>query len=401
VGPVYFHGYRIILALLKQLQQNFSLSSADSILIITQSNGTNGGYIYIDHLADYIHNTLGIPADVRFLAQSYMISSPETEYFFENGVWPAAYSDIPSSLDAPGTIVAPDTDPNEPCGPGFDPAAPRYEDWVLEGQAIDAAPKCKVDDFRGLGSHGKAYATESFHSGTDKGQFSVWGVDNGPLQNWDQSCLQAHPVDHRACRDSMHVLTHHLQTPTFMAAQIADRNLRRANLALWAPDARVWAPLSHRDRVIKLAEVVAGVTPRSVCADANPGDHAFFVDNTVDHFALTKTSKLRRPMKANAGSAPGTYFELQDYLTAWLDPANTQTFQCLDSDPLLYDVEFDPVFPVSDWPVYDPGPPPIYYIRCTNGYYGGSVVSTQDCDDPGFVDPTLNQADPRFLCDSP
>ena len=92
--------------------------------------------------------------------------------------------------------------------------------------------------------------------------FDIWGADNGLTATWDESCLKAHALDPdlRACRDSRHVMTHHLQTPTFFAAQSADRNLRTTDkfLTMWSPEGTVWWPEDMKLRVEKLAEVISG-----------------------------------------------------------------------------------------------------------------------------------------------
>jgi hypothetical protein len=255
------------------------------------------------------------------------------------------------------------------------------------------------------GANGKAYATDDFQNGKEAENFQIWGVDNGLTVTWDQSCVEAHAggPDLRACRDSRHIFTHHLQTRTFFAVQSGDRNLRAIspNLSTWSPEGTVWWPEDAKARVEKHAELVSGYESRSLCADDVYGEHGFFIDNTVDHMSLRNMSKLTRQMKANSGHEDGFNFQLQEYVKYWLDPSGP-TVQCLDSND-LYDVEFDPpdvlpvsiTYPVEEWP-------PL--VRCKTGYYPGGTQPYQDCDDPGFgdpTDPTLNRADSRWVCQGP
>jgi hypothetical protein len=408
-GPVYFHGYRVILATLRRLKREFNLADAEQIVFTTQSNGSNGAYHWIDRVSDHISSTLGITAPVHLLAQSFILPGPEVEYFFEQGVWPENYTDIPTSTQvSPGIINAANTPSTaNACGAPFDPADPYYSHWIIEGHNTDGGALCRRNDPEqaGGGADGKAYATDDFQNGREAENFQMWGADNGPTVTWDQSCVDAHAGDPdlRACRDSRHIFTHHLQTPTFFAAQSADRNLRLVgpSLTTWSPEGNVWWPEDHKVRVEKLAEVISGYESRSSCADEDIGKHGFFIDNTVDHLAVKNLSKLTRKMKANSGREAGFNFQLQEYLMYWLHPS-APTVQCLDSNE-LYDIAFDPpdvlpdgiVFPVSEWP-------PL--VRCKTGYYPGGSQPYQDCDDPGFgdpTDPTLNKADSRWVCQGP
>ncbi len=396
-GPVYFHGYRVILGALRRLEREFNLGDAEQIVFVTQSNGSNGAYHYIDRLSDHISTTLGITAPVYLAAQSYLLPGPEVEYYFERDEWPANYTDIPTSTAAPGIINAPNTPQTGACGPGFDPSSPDYFAWVLQGRQVDGGRTCSVSDpvYTEAGANGQIYATEDFASGTEARIFALWGADNGPTVTWDESCVAAHASDPdlRACRDSLHVLSHHLQTPTFFSAQWADRTLRAIDeyQTRWT-EANVWWPEDMKLRVELLAEVIGGYH-RSDCADGNLGSHGFFIDNTVDHMSMIEMSKLTRPMRANSGREAGFLFQQQHYLMYWLDPS-APTVQCLDSGA-LYDAEFAPTDAVANWP---------QGVRCATGYYSGGSQPYQGCDDPGVSDPTnlnLNRADSRWVCQGP
>jgi hypothetical protein len=332
------------------------------------------------------------------------------EYFFEHDSWPLNYTDIPTSTEvSPGIINAPNTPSTESCGPPFDRSDPYYAHWVVEGHTPTGAVKCnRYDpDYANGGVDGKTYATDEYQNGQEATNFEIWGADNGLTVTWDESCLKAHALDPdlRACRDSRHVMTHHMQTPTFFAAQLSDRNLRTTDkyLSMWSPEGTVWWPEDMKLRVEKLAEVISGYQTGSECADDDLGAHGFFIDNTVDHMAASDMEKLTRKMKSNSGLEAGFNFQLQHYLAYWLQPSNP-TVQCLDSND-LYDVEFDPPniepatpvisYPVSGWPAF---------VQCKVGYYPGGSQPYQPCDDPGFGDPSdpaLNRADDRFVCQAP
>jgi len=394
-GPVYFHGYRVILGALRRLEREFNLGEAEQIVFIAQSNGSKGAYHYIDQLSNHISTTLGITAPVYLVAQSFLMPGPEVEYYFEHDEWPASYTDIPTSTAAPGIINAPNTPQTGACGPGFDPSSPDYFAWVLQGRQVDGGRTCPVSDpvYTEAGANGQIYATEDLTNGTEAHLFAIWGADNGPTVTWDESCVAAHAGDLRACRDPLHVLSHHLQTPTFFSAQLADRNVRTIDEihTRWTA-ANVWWPEDMKQRVELLAEVIGGYHS-SDCMDDNLGRHGFFIDNTVDHMAMIEMSKLTRPMRANSGLEAGFNFQQQHYLMYWLDPS-APTVQCLDSGA-LYDTEFTSTVEVANWPEG---------VRCATGYYSGGSQPYQGCDDPGFGDPTnptLNKADPRWVCQGP
>ena len=114
---------------------------------------------------------------------------------------------------------------------------------------------------------------------------------------------------------------------------------------------------------------------RSDCADENLGRHGLFIDNTVDHMALTDMSKMTRPMKANSGPEAGVSFQLQRYLMCWLQPS-APSVQCLDSNE-LYDTEFASPIAVKGWPEL---------VQCQAGYYSGGSQPYLGCEDPGLGD---------------
>jgi hypothetical protein len=396
-GPVYFHGYRVILATLRRLEREFNLGDAEQIVFLTQSNGSNGAYHYIDRLSEHISTTMGITAPVYLVAQGFLLPGPDIEYYFEHSEWPANYTDIPTSTANPGIINAPNTPQTGACGPGFNPTSPDYLAWILEGRTVAGGIECSVSDpvYAEAGAHGQIYATEDFASGEEAQTFAIWGADNGTTVTWDESCVAAHAgePDLRACHDPGHVLMHHLQTPTFFSAQRADRQLRAVaeNLSRWTA-ANTWGPEDMKLRVELLAEAISGYH-RSNCADDNLGNHGFFIDNTVDHMTMKDMSKLTRQMRANSGREAGFNFQQQHYLMYWLDPS-VPTVQCLDSGE-LYDTEFASPVEVAGWPDL---------VRCATGYYSGGSQLYQGCDDPGFGDPTnldLNRADSRWVCQGP
>ena len=94
-ADVYFHGYRELQALLKYLtvwDGGNRLTPNSQVLFAAHSNGSNGMYMYIDRIAEYIRHDpsdgqpgLGLTnADVRGLTASYVRPSVEAENLVHN-----------------------------------------------------------------------------------------------------------------------------------------------------------------------------------------------------------------------------------------------------------------------------------------------------------------------------
>ncbi len=420
-GPVYFHGFPIIKALLRDLQTQAGappdLEDAELIVFLTHSNGTNGGYLYMDRLRDFVLDEIAAPGhtpDVRYLASGLVRSSAEVEYaLIHQGVFPVnaavPYGDVRGHVDDQTTATT-------ICGEGFDQANPSYEAWMDEGQIVSGGKTCRFgageDNPRGIG--GMYFSTRTYREGTELAQFTMWGtIDATPTL--DASCYQAHQItgDAEACLDSIHVMLYHLTTPTFFAAQAGDRNLRTGRGASWTtdfdplycdpgdpnchsenyrgdvdsdenpvPSEGAWQKEDFRRRVLLVMnERFNGASPHQEEPDG--AGHAAFIDNTVDHMGFPAISKLRRTMRPSAGASPR---ELQEYLRLWLDTTNQRPVVCIDPGP-LYDVEFKS-------PVLMPDAPP--GLQCASGaYYDPSnpVDPQQGCNDP-----YPNTASALYIC---
>jgi len=217
-GTVYFHGYRELQALLKHLSvwdEPHKLTTTSQIAFATHSNGSNGLYMYIDRLAEYIRHDssdgqpgLGlVDADVRGLASSYVRPSVEAENLVND--------------PAQNIFAWRDYDPFE-----FDGHITAPLSTAGEGAA-----------------NGLWYSTLVYYSGIEFLWHRNWGavlfdtnfttldgmVDVGTI---DESCFRAHGLyggpGHgiEACLDSMHVLMNHVTTPVFLAPQLYDHRLR-------------------------------------------------------------------------------------------------------------------------------------------------------------------------------
>ncbi|MFQ5463826.1 MAG: pectin acetylesterase-family hydrolase, partial [Phycisphaerae bacterium] len=124
-GPVYFHGFREVEALLAHLatwDEPNKYTTNSQISILTQSNGSNGLYMYLDRLAAFIRHDpsdgqpgLGLTnADVRGLASAYVRPSVEAENLVNNPsqnifTWnDYAMPSFDDHIDAPLSTAGPD-----------------------------------------------------------------------------------------------------------------------------------------------------------------------------------------------------------------------------------------------------------------------------------------------------
>ncbi len=222
-GPVYFHGYRETQALLAHLtdwNEVNTLTTTSQILISTQSNGSNGIYMYLDRLAEFIRHDpsdgqpgIGLSdADVRGLASGYVHPSVEAENLVNN---PAlnifAWND-------------------------FDPLY--FDDHIK-------APLSTTGD---LAANGLWYSSLVYYDGNESRLARNWGAvlfdtdtpttvdDISDVATLDESCFHAHGLhggsgdNVEACLDSMHVLMNHVTTPVFLAPQLYDFKLKKTGL---------------------------------------------------------------------------------------------------------------------------------------------------------------------------
>lgn len=415
-GPVYFHGYRIIQAVLQSLKDQAGaipdLEDAETIVFLSHSNGSNGGYLYMDRLRQYVIDEIAAPAnmpDVRYLASGYVFPGPEIEYALETGSFPTSYPDAYGHVDDQNTM-------STICGNGFDPGNPFYQDWMDAGMNVSGPNQCLhgigLDHLRGMG--GMFFSTADFEFGRQYDLLDLWGAADA-TPTIDESCLAAHlsTGDVEACYDSTHVMLYHLTTPTFFAAQGADRNLRTTRLASLTvtfdpqycdtgdpnchtenyrgdtngngdpvPSEGGWQKEDYQERVLAIME--ERFNGQSAHQEQPMGiGHGAFIDNTVDHMGLATMSKLRRTMIPAVGAEP---FELQEYVWQWLDPTNQLQVVCVDDDA-LYDVEFAPPVSLPDAP---PG------LACASGaYYDPNIPIDPE---QGCNDPFSNTASTSFAC---
>lgn len=120
-GTAYFHGFRILKALLSHLTtwtDGSTLTPTSVIAIAANSNGANGLYMYIDRLADFIRsdgtNGLGLTgADVRGLASSFVRPAVEAENLINDPMgnifsWNAyERTDFDDHIAAPSSTIGP------------------------------------------------------------------------------------------------------------------------------------------------------------------------------------------------------------------------------------------------------------------------------------------------------
>jgi len=183
-GPVYFHGFRIVKALLRAAHDSSETNTLDLVVFQTHSNGTNGQYMYIDRLADYVRE-LNPSAEVRGIATSNFRPNLELEATADddgNVHWEQMYENLGNHADLSFHIRA-------------------SEDSLANG--MWASPWI-------------------YHpGGLEYERNSGWGtIDDTPTI--DASCLAAHPDDSAPCLDHMHVLFNHISTPIFLVPQLQD-----------------------------------------------------------------------------------------------------------------------------------------------------------------------------------
>jgi len=320
VGPVYFHGFRIIEAALRGMAASAGSRPVDAIAFQTHSNGSNGQYMYIDRLADIVRE-IHPSAEVRGIATGMLKSSLEVE----------ATAD-PMGLTASDAIY-------DQLG-GFDSiarhisadaASPANGMWISSGVYQDGG----IEWTRATG----------------------WGaLDATPTL--DQSCLDAHPGEPSACLDHMHVLLNHISTPLFLVAQQADPVINRSQHVFTTsfdmttgcdPGAACchdenymaglscttmpgspffpvalaeYSPAGFADRVVTVARgLVEGLASRSEmrpgCSGA-PCDpsplpsprHGGFVDDAPDHFSVQEDTRALAMIGGRT---------LVSYLQGWLE----------------------------------------------------------------------------------
>ncbi len=222
-ADVYFHGYRELKAILKYLtiwDGGNRLTPNSQIAFAAHSNGSNGMYMYIDRIAEYIRHDpsdgqpgLGLTnADVRGLAASFVSPSVEAENLINHPSQTIfSWNDYPT-LAFDDHIVAP-----------------------LSHSGANPA-------------NGLWYSSLSYFDGYEFRRFDRWGAlqfdvgtpasidDVAGVSTIDESCFARHGLlgglgdNPEACLDSMHVLMNHITTPLFFSPQQYDKVIKVGGL---------------------------------------------------------------------------------------------------------------------------------------------------------------------------
>jgi hypothetical protein len=184
VGPAYFHGFRIIEAVLRAVDAREESNPMDLVVFQTHSNGSNGQYLYIDRAADIVRD-INADAEVRGITTGMVRSGLDLEASADDdGLthWDHVYDNIGAFGDLSFHLRA-DAD-SDADGVWISPWV--YRDGGLEYERNEG-----------------------------------WGtIDDTPVV--DASCLAAHSEDITPCLDQMHVLLNHISTPIFVVAQQRD-----------------------------------------------------------------------------------------------------------------------------------------------------------------------------------
>lgn len=403
---VYFHGFRVLLALLEDLRSQ-GLGSATQIAFYTMSGGSSAAYRSIDQVEQIITAAIAPAAEVVLVAAGS--PAPDVEDAWEDtfgtapadDAYPRARFRMSFLASANGSI----------CGGGLSGCSLGtclYQDLV---DGFNCFPK---HDNRGMALQWAFPALRaSYPAGAVLPPGGTWeayasyGLESTALHPlWDpsdRSCLATHQVaygeaDPIACRDPNHLLRYHVSTPVFLSKGLADVGVRVYG--------RPWAPIDHdgdglwgtaykgrtwsREDMVRISR--RGVQHVDLQASGalgfEAGQRGAFIDNTVAHESLTREAHLHRTMRDSAGVEA----EMQTYLMAWLDGARDQLF-CVDAEDRAYLHQEVPRYSYVGAPF---GPASCTAVGCAIGtpyelpcpYSDPTLVSYQAC-----LDPYANTAD--------
>ena len=393
-GPVYFHGFREVQSLLAHLtnwEEDNTLTTSSQISILTQSNGSNGLYMYLDRVADFIRHDpsdgqpgLGLAgADVRGLASAFVRSSVEVENLVNHAAQNVfTWSDYdPLSFD--NHIVAPRSTAGASAADGLWYSSLAYYDGI----------EAKLQ---------RDWGTVLFDTDDPTGPGNI--VDVATI---DESCFRAHGLhggggaNVEACFDSMHVLLNHITTPVFLAPHLYDFKLRVTELnsytkitesffdLAFAADAgslceshdenyrcveqaacpegelacdttrTKTAEYDPLDFAVRIRAVARGVVDRSAgIPEETPSDvlapvgHAVFAPewDTHDGWASPEKMAYRICDDSVAGTCHWRSATLTAALKSWLE--NDATVICVERDQ----PGIDPDRPLTSWSETTPGP---------------------------------------------
>ena len=332
-GPVYFHGFRILKATLRFVHDSAATADLSYVLFMTQSNGSNGLYMYMDRLAEYVRSLVP-SADVRGMPNGMIRSSLEVEATVDPTT---GLTDPTKTYDYLGQHGALARHLSIPGGSG--------------GDGLWASPAVYQE------------------GGLEYWRNVSWGATDADSPTIDASCLAAHPSDPHACLDHMHVLLNHVSTPLFVVAQQRDSAVRSGSqhrfttrwamtgdgcdptatcchdenykagtscatypgVPFWTADTASYHADAFSDRVIAtMAALRLGLAIRSElrsgCSEG-PCDpsglpqppHGAFIDDHAEHTGTTATWKATSVIEGSS---------LEDRLAAWLEQDADQ--YCVD-----------------------------------------------------------------------
>jgi hypothetical protein len=280
-GPVYFHGKRILRALLSYLANQGYLQDGSKLLITAQSNGSHGLYQYIDEIALYADAVTGGDVDVRGVPSSYVRSSVQLENYLNTGSWNGFFLD--TRINAP-----------ESTWYGLNAYNSTYNYYQYGNVTLRS----------GAGEVTILSNADYLPGGISYERFADWGAVP------DKTCTQ-NATEPWICYDAMHVLMNYMETPIFVAVQTGDKAIRISHhqfADVPASSGACYHPNDFEDRV----RAVVGRM------DALNAGHGAFVTTTDDHGALSDTVKVAR----RVGNVP-----LEQALYDWMMAApGTESF---------------------------------------------------------------------------
>lgn len=290
-GEVYFHGRRVLAAVVNELVNNGRLAAGSRLAFVVHSNASNGLYQYIDELARFVDTAAGVDVDVRGVASSMLRSTVEIENFL-NGGGVADYS---------------------------------------EGGTVDAplSTRARFDEYNDLGYTGKyRFSDGDKDHAADGAQLSMvpyrpGGIEHQRFADWgaepDASCKPSREV----CLEPVHVAVRHLQTPVFFAVQLSDHAVRNG-FNHFADPAGTPEPPGELAAAYHPVDFAARVNAAIDQIDALDAGHAVFATATDDHDSVEVNRKVERTI-GGLGLADALY----DWLTS---PAGDQTI-CVARTP--------------------------------------------------------------------
>lgn len=267
-GPAYFHGRRMVFAVIAKLAKDTQinagsrLSAGSRLLLVTQSNGSQGLYQYLDDVAARTDTVAGGDVDVRGAPSSLLRNSLVVENYLLSGKW--------GDFSTGGVINAPQS----------------TKEGLMEYNATHSKYSAGYhvpDGSLGNPAHGGVINSDAIVDGGPEAQRYIdWGAD------LDASCLAKGEPWH--CNEAMAVALEDVDTPMFVSAQTADHKVR-GFMASFArpPNSTLRARMGYHPNDFD-KRTRAMVTR----LEARKRGHGFFVTNTDDHMSLSSDAKIKR-----------------------------------------------------------------------------------------------------------